>query len=99
MALRPLPLGRADVLDMLAELRAAPLLRGARGTGPVDVEAVVDAVLALADVAHALGDSFQSLEINPLRSHADGAEALDCLVVWRDPDLLTPHPQHGGDEA
>jgi len=99
VALRPLPLGRADVLDMLAELRAAPLLRGARGTGPVDVEAVVDAVLALADVAHALGDSFQSLEINPLRSHADGAEALDCLVVWRDPDLLTPHPQHGGDEA
>jgi succinyl-CoA synthetase beta subunit len=101
VALRPLPLDHSDVLEMLAELRGASLLKGVRGSGPVDMEGVVNAVLALADLATALGEELQSIEINPLRSHPDGVEALDCLVVWREPhDQHDPRSiHHGGDDA
>ncbi|MFN7150329.1 MAG: acetate--CoA ligase family protein [Microthrixaceae bacterium] len=96
VALRPLPLSRTEVLDMLAELRGAPLLKGARGSEPVDLESLVDAVLALADLAHALGDDYQSIEVNPLRADASGVEALDSLVEWNDNHA---DDQHGGEEA
>jgi acyl-CoA synthetase (NDP forming) len=82
-ALRLLPVDRADVADMLGELRGRAVLDGVRGSGPVDREALVDAVHAVARLAEALGDDLESLEVNPLRADAAGVEALDALVTWR----------------
>ncbi|MCG2623409.1 acetate--CoA ligase family protein [Arthrobacter sp. I2-34] len=84
VALRPLPVTRADIAEMLAELRAAPLLHGVRGQAPIALEALADAVLALTDVAAALGGELQSIEINPLRADHTTVEALDALIVWAD---------------
>lgn len=84
VALRPLPVTRSDVAEMLAELRAAPLFHGVRGQAPIALERLIDAVLALTDVAAALGEEFQSIEINPLRADHRTVEALDALIVWAD---------------
>jgi acetate---CoA ligase (ADP-forming) len=84
VALRPLPVSRSDIAEMLAELRAAPLLHGLRGQPPIALERLTDAVLALTDVAAALGEEFQSIEINPLRADHRTVEALDALIVWSD---------------
>ena len=81
---------------MLAGILCAPLLQGARGTDPVALDAVVDAALALCDLAQAMGDSYQSIEVNPLRADARGAEALDGLIVWSD---TAAHHLHRGEEA
>ena len=86
VSLRPLPASRAEVAAMVREIRALPLLEGIRGQPPVDLESVVDALMALADFALATGDSLESAEINPLlaRPAADGGcLALDALVVGR----------------
>lgn len=82
VALRPLPVTAEDVHEMLGELRGSALLDGVRGAPPVDRERVVEAVLALAGLAGELGDTFESIEINPLRADERGAEALDGLIVW-----------------
>ena len=63
--LRPLPVGRGDVVDMLDGLRCAPLLAGHRGAPPVDREAIVAAVVAIADAARSLGSALSELECNP----------------------------------
>src|SRR4030095_13610216 len=39
---RLLPIGRADAVEMLAELRGAAVLNGARGGRPLDVGALAD---------------------------------------------------------
>lgn len=86
VSLRPLPAAREEVAAMVREIRAVPLLLGARGKPPVDMEGLVDALMALARFALAAGDSLQSAEINPLlaRPAADGGcLALDALVVGR----------------
>jgi acyl-CoA synthetase (NDP forming) len=80
-ALRILPVDAADVREMLAGLRAAPLLFGGRGQRPVDVDALCAEVVRISEAALSLGDRLESLEINPLRVTDGGAEGLDVLVT------------------
>ena len=84
--LRVLPIGARDVHDMLAALRGASLLRHPRGLPPVDVDAVVDAVLTLARLAESLPDDLESIEVNPLWVRGHQVEGLDALVTWRTAD-------------
>ena len=81
VAIRPLPVRPATVRDMLGELRGAALLRGVRGRPAADLDAVAGAVAALADAALALGETWQAIEINPLRVDGARVEALDALIV------------------
>jgi acyl-CoA synthetase (NDP forming) len=82
-ALRVLPVDGRDVREMLSELRGASLLRTARGLPPADIDAVVDAVLALAALAESLPDDLQSIEVNPVWVRGYQVEGLDALVTWQ----------------
>jgi len=84
VALRVLPVDEDDVTEMLTELRAAAVLRGARGTDPVDLPRLVQVLLRLAGVAAMLGPSLQAVEANPLWCGAGRIEALDALVVTKE---------------
>jgi len=86
VGLRVLPVSRGDVLDLLGGLRSAPLLTGHRGTEPVNLRRVADAVVRLCDAALALGPQLASLEVNPFWCRGDAVEALDVLVVTSDDD-------------
>lgn len=81
-ALRVLPTTQDEIKKAITSLRAYPLLQGARGTKPVDIDALAGEVAKIADVAYRLGDRLEALEINPLRAAADGNEALDALITW-----------------
>jgi acyl-CoA synthetase (NDP forming) len=76
VTLRLLPVTRADAREMLAEIKGARLLRGHRGGPAVDREAVVDAILALAECARA-NPEVAELEVNPLFAYDHGAVAVD----------------------
>jgi acetate---CoA ligase (ADP-forming) len=75
--MRLAPLARADALEMLGELRMAPLLHGARGASPVDEGALAEAVCRFAQLAAEIPD-FVELEINPLVAGPDGVVAVDA---------------------
>lgn len=64
----------------LLALRAAPLLAGARGAAPCDLEAIVAAIEGLSAMALELGDLLDALDVNPLRCTPSGCVALDVLV-------------------
>jgi len=81
-AVRLLPVTQADVNDMLSELRGSVLLDGVRGSKPVDRDALAVAILRLAELAERLGESLESIEINPLRASGSTIEALDASVIW-----------------
>lgn len=86
VSLRVLPLTREDALSMVRELRAFPILAGARGRPAVDMDSIAEALCALARFAEATGDTLDSVEINPLiaRSQEDGGcMAVDALIVGR----------------
>jgi acyl-CoA synthetase (NDP forming) len=80
-SLRLLPVDAAEVKRMLGELRGLPLLQGARGTRPADLDAVAAAIAGLGHTALSLNGSLRALEVNPLWVNGDQVEALDVLVV------------------
>jgi acyl-CoA synthetase (NDP forming) len=78
VALAPLDADRA--LALLLSLRSAPLLRGARGRPPLDVDAAAAALAALSRVAAAHPELCE-LEVNPLLVLPHGAVGLDARAV------------------
>jgi acetate---CoA ligase (ADP-forming) len=80
-SLRVLPVDAGEVKRMLGELRGLPLLRGARGTRPVDLDVLAGVISVLGDAAMSLNGALRALEVNPLWVNGDQVEALDVLVV------------------
>lgn len=73
------PVSAAHARRLIAALRIAPVLAGARGRRPADIEALADAVARLSELAAALGPRLAELDINPLlvRESGQGVIALD----------------------
>ena len=67
---------------MLAELRGAALLHGARGRPPADIAALADALVAVARLAETHRDSLRALDLNPLvvLDEGRGVVAVDWLI-------------------
>jgi succinyl-CoA synthetase beta subunit len=81
-ALAPLPVTPEQAGRMLGSLRGRALLDGVRGGAPADLEALSAVIARIGDLAVALGENLESLEVNPL--WVDGARlvALDAVVTW-----------------
>ncbi|MGH3224961.1 MAG: acetate--CoA ligase family protein, partial [Streptosporangiaceae bacterium] len=75
------PVTRTTAEAILARLRVAPMLAGARGGPPADLTAIADAIAALSSLAAELGDVLAALDINPLICGPAGALAADVLAV------------------
>lgn len=76
-----LPAGRDQILRALQGLKLWHMLVGFRGSEPADIDALLDAAVALGDRFLATPD-LHELEINPLivRSKGQGLLALDALL-------------------
>jgi acyl-CoA synthetase (NDP forming) len=77
-----LPVREDEVREAIAALRMRPLLDGFRGRPPGDTEALVGAVLAIAERAGAEADRLVELDVNPLivRPAGRGVVAVDALL-------------------
>lgn len=77
-----LPLEREDVHRAIGSLKVSRLLDGYRGAPPGDVEALVDAVMAVAALAATHRASLVELDINPLlvMPQGGGAVVADCMM-------------------
>ncbi len=79
-SLRVLPADTSQVRQMLSELRALPLLEGARGGVAADLDVLADVIARIGALASSI-PGLQALEVNPLWVCGDQVEALDVLVV------------------
>ncbi len=82
-SLRVPPFGIDTARKMIRELKAFPLLDGARGRKRADVEALAQALVRLGAFADAYGEQFESFEINPLivLPEGRGVVAVDALLI------------------
>jgi acyl-CoA synthetase (NDP forming) len=86
VALRLLPLRDRDVSEMLAGLRAAPLLTGYRGSPPLDVAGVEDLLLRVSALAEEVPEVAE-LDLNPVMVSRTGAVVVDAKL------RLAPPPE------
>ncbi len=80
-----LPVTEAEVRAALASLGCARILDGYRGGPPADLDAAVDAILAIARFGADNAERLEELDVNPLavRPRGRGAVALDALIRIR----------------
>jgi len=83
-ALAPLPVTPGQAGRLLDRLRGRAVLDGVRGAAPADRHALTAVIARIGDLALALGDSLESLEVNPLLVDGARIEALDAVVTWRE---------------
>jgi succinyl-CoA synthetase beta subunit len=83
VAIRLLPVDEEEARRMLQELRGIKVLQGVRGQGPRDIDALVQAMVGLADIFAAHRDHLTDMEINPLmvRAQGGGVAAVDVRLV------------------
>ena len=74
------PIDEAEAREAIEELTAAELLAGYRGRGSADVDALAEVVAAVGDLVDA-NEAISEVDVNPVLATADGAVALDALVV------------------
>ena len=80
VAIRLAPVGRAEALAMLDDLRGRRILDGVRGSPAVDRSAVADLIVGLSRLGAARAD-IAEVDLNPVIASPGGALAVDALVV------------------
>lgn len=78
-----LPTTRDDVKAALRRLKIWPRLVGFRGMKAADIEALVDATMAIGDFVAAHADLIEEVEINPFITLPNGGYAVDALLQMR----------------
>ncbi|PKN05193.1 MAG: hypothetical protein CVU74_03010, partial [Deltaproteobacteria bacterium HGW-Deltaproteobacteria-9] len=83
-AIRLAPVTKDVALDMLRQLKAYPVLQGARGKMPADMDALADIICR---VSHLLAQVpyIGEIDLNPLIVHetGKGVSAVDCRVFFK----------------
>jgi len=76
------PVARQDVLAALQSLKVWPLLNGFRGKAAGDVDALLDAVMAVTDYAQSHAAQLVELDVNPVLvlPKGRGVLAVDALI-------------------
>ena len=80
-AIRMAPLTKRDVLGMVGSLKARALLEGYRGSEAVNLEALVEMMLAFSELAMALGERFESIDLNPVMCSGEDCVIADARIV------------------
>ncbi len=81
------PVSEQEAQAMTREIDAAPLLRGARGRDPADLDAIVDAIGRLSQLVVDFPGILE-LDVNPLVAGPDGVSAVDIRLTI-DPDTIS----------
>ncbi|MGF7174754.1 acetate--CoA ligase family protein [Azospirillum doebereinerae] len=81
VVLRPAPVSVAEAEAMIGQLKALPILKGARGRPPLDVRALAEAVATVSRLAAAC-PALAELDLNPVlvRAEGQGVVVLDALA-------------------
>ncbi len=83
---RVAPVSESEAREMTEEIKTAPLLRGARGRDPADVDGIVETIQRLSQLV-ADFPAIMEFDINPLVATPDGVDAVDIRLTV-DPEEL-----------
>lgn len=75
-AFRVAPVSEREGRELIEDIDATPLLRGARGRAPIDEESLVEVIQRISQLVTDFPE-FAELDINPLIASPDGTVAVD----------------------
>jgi acyl-CoA synthetase (NDP forming) len=83
VALRHPPLSREDALEMIQQIKGYPVLAGYRGQPPVDMNALADCLLAVAELAEE-NPKIVEIDLNPVFAYPQSALVADARIIMKE---------------
>lgn len=80
---RMAPITEEDAKEMIAEIKAYPLLKGYRGTPPVDIETIAQ-ILVNTSRLMMENPEISELDLNPIIVYENGAKTVDARIMLAD---------------
>ncbi len=77
------PLSRKDALEMIQQIKGYPVLAGYRGQPPVDMNALADCLLAVAQLAEE-NPKIVEIDLNPVFAYPQGALVADARIIMEE---------------
>jgi acetyltransferase len=77
------PLSREDALEMIQQIKGYPVLAGYRGQPPVDIKALADCLLAVAQLAEE-NPKIVEIDLNPVFAYPQGALVADARIIMKE---------------
>jgi acyl-CoA synthetase (NDP forming) len=80
VVMRPVPIDASTGRRMIDELSGAAILKGVRGAPPADIDAFVDLLVKLSELAAGCND-IREMDLNPVMVYSQGVIAVDARVA------------------
>lgn len=83
VAFRMLPITTSDARSMLDELKGAKLLKGFRGSKPVDLKMLTKALVQIGKLGMENATHFDSVDFNPVIVYPDNYTVVDAKIILK----------------
>ncbi len=83
VSFRVLPITKADVLDMINDLKAKEILKGFRGAEPVNLEMLCDAILKIGNLGIDMAKYIDSIDFNPIIVYPNNYYVVDAKILLK----------------
>ncbi|ASJ16176.1 acetyl-CoA synthetase [Thermococcus chitonophagus] len=93
---RLVPITEKDARKMITEIKAYPILAGARGEEPADIDAIVDMLLKVSQLVDDLKDYIKEMDLNPVfvYNKGEGAVIVDARIILKAKEEKKPEPEY-----
>ncbi len=81
VSFRVLPLTKEDAMEMIEELQGKMLLKGYRGSEPVSMEMLTNALLNIGKLGYDISPYFESIDFNPVIVYPDSYCVADAKII------------------
>ena len=88
VSFRVLPLTKEDALEMIEELQGKMLLKGYRGSEPINMEILTSALLNIGKLGYDISPYYDSIDFNPVIVYPDSYYVADAKII------LSEHPRY-----
>jgi len=83
VSFRVLPINKTDALEMLESLKGKSILKGFRGSKPIDLEMLATAIVNIGTLGTDMAGKYESVDFNPVVVYPDNYNVVDAKIILR----------------
>ena len=84
VSFRVLPITKDDAIKMLNSLRGKDILKGFRGSKPVNMDMISEAIVNIGTLGVDLAGKYESIDFNPVVVYPDGYFVVDAKIILKE---------------
>ncbi|HEY7756779.1 MAG TPA: acetate--CoA ligase family protein [Nitrososphaeraceae archaeon] len=84
VSFRVLPVTKGDALKMLESLRGKDILKGFRGSRPIDLDMLSEAIVNIGTLGVDMAGKYESIDFNPVVVYPDSYYVVDAKIILKE---------------